>query len=612
MALINYSTFDLDDQHVFDINQGGVMFEGNPAVVGGPVDALVSLDGTITATVLPGSNFTLQYSVFRPDVLVLAGNGGFFLDSVAAQAGSGFEAWSFAGAITEMGVNGVIAMQQLAGGGSTTNGQGIGLRANWTNDGFTGDDSSIRPMTPNGGTVGGNTSGDSGYLLGAQNQWHNFVVGNDGTDVLGFMPQEITFDNVSGFTLNVNRPEFIFGGATRWNGTTFVPGLDVEIAQFGVWTSLPDFAALQNLSEAMNAPSSLASRNIVWYGDSRSTSQPALGVAQRFNRFGYHIHRRVDSGWQIADIDTALDADIAEGRKFEACFVWIASNNIDPSPGADNSGIFAELVAWVDKFLSNEVAPKIHLCVETPRGNDIDNPASYTPQAQLDLYNLSMAIQRLFEGNQKVIVVDSWSAVVDPRNHLWVDPRLSNDGTHFIMGNNEGNERIFGKLMMPLIQEELEDIEPIVTVRNARSLDARRQSDIERTQQTILAAIEEQEPATESQVEDVLTTLQWLIEDLPTLEDMDDVAIQALTDYNVATGTQVIDTLTTLQGLISALPTLTAFVQSAAIVALTESANANGEALEALSDDVSKIPRYDEKQKVGEQEFTIKRGEEEV
>ena len=87
-------------------------------------------------------------------------------------------------------------------------------------------------------------------------------------------------------------------------------------------------------------------------------------------------------------------------------------------------------------------------------------------------------------------VVDSWSAVVDPRNHLWVDPNLSNDGTHFVMGNNEGNERIVGELAMRLIQEQLEyNLEPIVTIRNARSLDARRQAEIERTQQEILAAI---------------------------------------------------------------------------------------------------------------------------
>ena len=251
----------------------------------------------------------------------------------------------------------------------------------------------------------------------------------------------------------------------------------------------------------------------------------------------------------------------------------------------------------MDKFLSNEVAPKLHLFLDTPRGNDNQTPALFTPQGQLDLYNYSMAIQRYYEGNPKVEVVDSWSAVVDPRNHLWVDETYSNDGTHFVMPDNEGNERILGKLAMPLVQEELEDIEPIVTVRNARSLGARRQADIERTQQTILAAIEatptsdENAEAVENRllsnadgvdfVSIVSDMLEQRVNDDTdgemTLAVIQQTVVAALTAYNASTGQQVAD----VQTAVNLLPTLTAILQDPTIVQLIANAQAARSAAEA-------------------------------
>lgn len=475
---MNYGQADLTNQHVFDTSDGP-MYNGTPATIGGPVDAWVSRDGSFTATAIAGSNFKLQYSRLRPDVLVVAGNGGFLLNSVAAQSGSGFDAWSFIGAVTEMGINGVIAMQQLPGGGSGTNGSGIGIRPNWNGDGFQGNDSSIRPMLPNGGTFGGNLS--IGYSLGAQNQWHNFAIGRAtpaaGPQVLGYMPQEIQFENNEGFVISASRTEFIFGGASVWDGTTFTPNLDIEIAHFGVWSNIGSFDNLEALSVSMNQPRNSASRSIKAYGDSRLSSQTALGTLQEGNTYGYHLNIGAVQGQGIPGIDAELDADILAGRTYGAGVCWIGTNHFGGANPLGDGTELDQLIAWVRKASNAGTFGHLYLCLDTPRGNATQQLAFIATGANEALYDFSIGIQRLFEGHPGVTVVNTWDAVRDYRNRLWIDETLSNDGTHLntlgVDGTNRGYERILRNLVMPLIQERLESLPDNVTTQNARSLDLR-------------------------------------------------------------------------------------------------------------------------------------------
>lgn len=443
-ALIDYGSKDLTGSFIFDTSVGVFNTDGGVCKIGEQVGSWLSRDGTFELAPLPDSNIILENSSRRTARVVHKYEGGFYHAFSGGSSTLGPNAYqgamSFVGALADdvEDTAGILIMSQKSSNPTSgTLGYGLGLRANQTGGGFSGNDSYAMQCTANGGARSNTTT----HRLGRSGNWHNFVTSfvdeGGGASTKFFIPQEIDITDVgSVIAWTADRNQMVIGASQYDLGGTeaYENDNEMEIQHIGWWKGITAHSQAEEIAAALDV-SCPPTRTVHANGDSRTYNLLYNGTWQENNPLGFHLERNSFNGWGTADIKTQIDTYIDDGISYDAGLFMIGVNDHDT---LDNHEIITALDDMVTRSLSNNLYGHVYL-MELP----IDSENQYF-EAHAAYWEL---LQSTFEGRAGVTVLDTWSQVEDPSIPNSLNPSLTGDGVHL----NEAGYDVFMQYLLPLI-----------------------------------------------------------------------------------------------------------------------------------------------------------------